>query len=209
MIKALFLAPGRLAAKLFSKEKRRQYRSARQRSTVGPGTVVLSLAIWLALIGAGIVIADKVGLLNKALNVGVEAANSGDKTDAGTEDGPMTSGGWAAVGQQNQPESAPSLPAGQTAATQTKVGVQIQKAEMWLVILNTIPKSSRDEAERLQIQYRNRGLEVDIMDTDNYPLLKSGFWIIAQGPFDDQSGALSAASIAKSFKPDLMVRKGL
>ncbi|MGL4208270.1 MAG: hypothetical protein ACRCTY_02665, partial [Candidatus Adiutrix sp.] len=60
-----------------------------------------------------------------------------------------------------------------------------------------------------QAQYRNRGLRVEIMDTDAFPRLRSGSWIIAQGPFDDRNSALAAADHAKSFQSGLMVRRGL
>jgi hypothetical protein len=86
---------------------------------------------------------------------------------------------------------------------------EVAEAERWLVILHTIPKSARDEAERRQNQYRDRGLQVEIMDTDAFPRLVGGSWIIAQGPFDSRAQALEAANTAKEFNSNLMVRRAL
>ncbi len=68
---------------------------------------------------------------------------------------------------------------------------------------------ARQEAERRQTQYRNRGLQVEIMDTDAFPRLVGGSWIIAQGPFDGRAEALDAANRAREFNSNLMVRRGL
>ena len=213
MIKSLFLAPGRLVAKFFAKEKKRQFRSIRQKSTDSGSTVILSLVIWLVVIAGVIIGADKVGLLNKALDVGVEVANSDDNQNEppASEPGGFMADGGRAVVDPNLPNgtTAPPPATAEQPPTVPDVSASIQKAEMWLVILHTIPKASRAEAERLQTQYRNRGLTVEIMDTDNFPLLKTGFWIIAQGPFDDQASAQAAGNIAKSFNSKLMVRQGL
>ena len=47
------------------------------------------------------------------------------------------------------------------------------------------------------------------MDTDAFPRLKGGNWIIAQGPFEDRASALTAAEKAREFNSGLMVRRGL
>ncbi len=209
MIKALFLAPGRLVSKLFSKDKRRQYRSVRQRQSGGPGVALLSLVIWLALLGGLLVVADKSGFLTDVLDVGVEAV-SGNGGSADEDQGPsaLADGAKAALSGP-PPAPAQSAEAAESVESAAVVGESLQRSELWLVILDTIPKSARDEAERLQIRYRNRGLEVEIMDTDNFPLLLSGYWIIAQGPFDNRADALAAGNIAGTYKSDLIVRRGL
>lgn len=210
MIKALFLAPGRLVSKLFSKDKRRQYRSVRQRQAGGPGVGLLSLLVWLLLLGGLIVLADKSGFLTEALDMGVEAVSGASDNSADEDQGPsaLADGAKAAL---SGPPPALAQPAetAESVESAAVVGESLQRSELWLVILDTIPKSARDEAERLQIRYRNRGLEVEIMDTDNFPLLLSGYWIIAQGPFDSRADALAAGNIAGTYKSDLIVRRGL
>ena len=47
------------------------------------------------------------------------------------------------------------------------------------------------------------------MDTDAFPRLKSGNWILALGPFDDKTGTLAAANRAKAHNPGLRVIQGL
>lgn len=196
-MKIIFLAPGLLLVKLFTGDKKRTYRSPRQKPPVTPGLFLLSLVCWLALAGSLIYAVDKAGLLGLALDAGVEKATSMDEPDPGLS---------TIVTAGDTPESDPGLPAPVPGQSFT----QPITVEQWLVILHTIPKSGRDEAERRQIRYRNAGLEVDIFDTDAFPLLKSDNWIIAIGPFEDRDSAAKEAVKAKAFiTSDLMVRKGL
>lgn len=206
MLKSLFLAPGRLAAKLFNNDKRRHYRSARMRPVnVGMGTVFVSLLFWMALAGGGYM----------AVSTPTETGSSGPATSGQAQDppdlpgesgGPLTEGGRVTAG--NSTAGAGSSAGGAVNnSVSTPAPVVTQQ---WLVILHTIPKSGRDarnEAERKQIQYRNRGLEVEILDTDSYPKLRAGSWIIALGPFDNKDTALTASNIARTFQSDLMVRQ--
>ena len=213
MLKDLFLAPGRLLGKIFSREKRRTYRSTRGRPGVSPGVVILSLLSWLALAGVALYAADKAGLLKQALDVGVEVAGQnaeGDTPDPAPAppalpDSTSASGAITPGGQTSGGGVLP--PAGSTA--QTGAAIQPPETELWLVILHTIPKEARQEAERRQTQYRSKGLGVEILDTDAFPRLSTGYWIIAQGPFEDRASALAAADKAKAFNSGLMVRRGL
>ena len=204
MLKSLFLSPGRLLARLFRRDRRRAYRSARSRSGASPGLVLLSLIAWLALAGLVLYAVDKAGLLKQALDAGVEVATS-PEPDGGPPPLPVgqsnTSAGGSLATIPNNP--APSPP-GEVRSSQSTV-----ETEMWLVILHSIPKSARAEAERRQSQYISRGLNVEILDTDAFPKLKPGNWIIAQGPFDDRASALAAANKAKAFNDGLMVRRGM
>lgn len=215
----LFCIPGRLLAKLFSRDKKRAYRSVRSQPGYGPGIILVSLVCWLALAGGILFAVDKSGLLKQALDVGVEVAQGGG--GEGTEpqpDNPVTdpppaapvtsgsaTGGLSAEGQST------SLPSTVTGGEAPAGGVNtpVIEVEQWLVILHTIPKSSRDEAERRRAQYRNKGLEVDILDTDAFHRLRKGNWIIALGPFEDRAEAFAAADRAKQFNSGLMVRRGL
>jgi hypothetical protein len=203
-MKDVFLAPGHILAKLFSQEKKKTYRSTRQRPGVELGTVALALVGWLIVAGVVLLAIDKLGLLHKALDVGVEAAQkvngeASEPAPAAPTPGSVT--GSIAAGQAG---TAPS-PAADTAVAPA----QAMETELWLVILHTIPKASREEAERRQAGYLSRGLPVEILDTDAFPRLKSGNWIIAQGPFDDRASALAAADAAKAFNTGLIVRRGL
>ena len=214
MLKDLFLAPGRLLAKIFSREKRRSYRSTRSRPGVGLGTVILSLISWLALAGVGLYAADKAGLLKQALDVGVEVAGQGVGDDPeptpppvepGSDisaTGAITPGGQTAGGGSTPPTAS-------SPQTTPPAGAVQPETELWLVILHTIPKNARKEAEKRQNQYRSKGLGVEILDTDAFPRLSAGYWIIAQGPFEDRASALAAADKAKAFNSGLMVRRGL
>ena len=207
MLIDLFLWPGRLAARAFSRDKKRAYRSLRLRPETGGGVFLASLLAWLALAGGLLYALDQAGFLKQALDIGVEAAQ-GEKPAAVVPAPPrpeapsqaeVAGGGDAAQGALVH--GALSGPADPSAAT--------LETEMWLVILHTIPNTGRAEAERRQAGYRTRGLEVDILDTNAFPKLKSNQWIIALGPFDDRAAALAAADKAKAFNSGLMVRRGL
>ncbi len=206
-MKDFFLAPGRQIAKLLSKDKKR-YRSARHRSDAGMGTVVLSGVFWLVLAGGLILAVDKLGFLTPALDVGLEVAQGGGEEAPTPPPAPEPTSNITGSLETGSPAGAPLPPASGVANAATATAPAVE-TELWLVILHTIPKSARDEAERRQAQYLSKGLRVDILDTDAFPRLKSGNWIIAQGPFDDRASALAAADAAKGFNPGLMVRRGL
>ena len=195
MLMGLFLWPGRLAAGLFSSGQKKDYRSRRQRSEATGPLALLSLVLWLA--GAGVLLyaLDRTGLLKDALDAGVVAAQ-GEKAAQPPE--PATPDpGEATAGGALAPAAAPPAPVAQ------------QEAEMWLVILHSIPKTGRAEAERRQASYKAKGLEVDILDTSAFPKLPPDYWVVALGPFDNRSEAMAAADQAKAFNSGLMVRRGL
>lgn len=199
MILDLFLSPGRLIARLFFWNKKRTYRSLRKRSGSGPGIFLLSLLIWLTVIGGVLYTVDQTGLLHTTLDTGIETASQAE---------PLLKQPAASV----EPELTPFI---ETPATEEQTATEhlminpSQEVEMWLVVLHTIPKKARDEAERRQAQYLVKGLVVEILDTDAFPKLQSGYWIIAQGPFDDRTSALAAADIVKTFNAGLRVLRGL
>lgn len=217
MLKSLFLAPGRLLAKLFSREKKKTYRSTRQRPKPGLGTVILSVVGWLAVAAVLLFAADKAGLMDKALDAGAEAVNRAEQeaetrpsaeTVGAQESEPSTGSASGSLTGRNgaAPAANPASGPPESSATPNTV---TPESEQWLVILHTIPKSARDEAERRKTQYRGNGLAVDILDTDAFPRLLSGNWIIALGPFDEKNEALEAANHAKTYNSKLIVRRGL
>jgi hypothetical protein len=81
--------------------------------------------------------------------------------------------------------------------------------QSWLVIVESIPKSARQEAEQALTRHKKRGVELELFDTDAYPLLKSGMWTLAKGPFETKAEAEAAAALIKSKVKDFMIRRGL
>ncbi len=223
MFKNIFLAPGRLLATAF-KDKKRNYRSVRKKTPQGAGVFIVSLAVWLLLLAGIMTAADKSGLLKEILDAGVEVAQSravdggAESVPAPTPDGAASgdaaaSGGETGGQEAAAPPDAVAPPEGQANQGGGAVDVpppeSAAAAERWLVILHTIPKAAREEAERRQKQYQGQGLQVEIMDTDAFPRLLGGNWIIALGPFEGRADALAAANKAKEFNANLMVRRGL
>lgn len=222
MLKNLFLSPGRLLINIFSGSKRRNYRSTRSRPSVGLGAIILSLICWLVIAGGALFALDKAGILKQALDTGVEVTGVNDRVDTasgnGSGEGGSVESDTPIAGGQLKPEgSEPGAPPQPQGAQNMNPGadtsaVNQQSAEvpeMWVVMLHSIPKRARDEADRLQRQYRSKGLEVEVLDSDAFPLLKSGHWIVAMGPYDDKADATAAANRAAKFNTDLMIRRGL
>jgi cell division protein FtsN len=206
MLMGLFLWPGRLAANLFSSDRKKEYRSRRHRPETTGRIVLLSLVLWLA--GAGILLfaLDRTGLLKEALDAGVEVAQGERPAEPASPPppepeaaAPPEPGETTAGGVLTPAEEPPAVQAAPAA----------QETEMWLVILHSTPKTSRAEAERRQAGYKTKGLEVDILDTSAFPKLPPDYWIVALGPFDNRAEALAAADKAKTFNSGLMVRRGL
>jgi uncharacterized iron-regulated membrane protein len=204
MLTGLFLWPGRLAARLFSSDRKKDYRSRRPRSEATGRLALLSLILWLAGAGALLFALDRTGLLKEALDAGVEAAQGERTAPPAPEPAPPEPDAPTAGGALTQPEPV-AAPIDQTAQTAPAA----LETEMWLVILHSIPKTGRAEAERRQAGYKTRGLEVDILDTNAFPKLPPNYWVIALGPFDSRAEALTAADRAKAFNSGLMIRRGL
>ena len=203
MLMGLFLWPGRLAAKLFSSGQKKDYRSRRPRPEATGRLVLLSLVLWLAGAVALLSALDRTGLLKEALDIGVEAAQ-GEKITAEPAQAPTPE---PALPEPGEPMVGGTLAGTEPIAAPT--GQAALETEMWLVILHSIPKAARAEAERRQTGYKTRGLEVDILDTNAFPKLPPNYWVIALGPFDSRAEALTAADRAKAFNSGLMIRRGL
>jgi hypothetical protein len=86
---------------------------------------------------------------------------------------------------------------------------KIPSPEAWLVIVESVPKSDRSAAEASLERRRRKGLDLVLVDTDAYPRLKSGMWVLSLGPFDSRAEAETAADSIKSKVKDYMVRRGL
>ena len=202
MLMNLFLWPGRRAAGFLSNERKKNYRSRRDRFE-SPGILaLLSLGLWLA--GAGVLLfaLDRTDLLKKALDAGVEAAQG----EIAPEPAPLPPLETPPEPVETTAESTLAAPESSAAGSQAAAAME---TEMWLVILHSIPKTGRAEAERRQAGYKAKGLEVDILDTSAFPRLPPNYWIIALGPFDTRAEALTASDRAKAFNFGLMVRRGL
>ncbi|MEW6266863.1 MAG: SPOR domain-containing protein [Thermodesulfobacteriota bacterium] len=77
----------------------------------------------------------------------------------------------------------------------------------WYVLLRSVPKSSRKEAERRLKIYNDAGLNAQILDSSEYPRLKGGYWVIAIGPFTTRDEAEAMTEKVKPSVPDAFLRQ--
>jgi cell division septation protein DedD len=77
----------------------------------------------------------------------------------------------------------------------------------WFVILGSFPKSDYGAAnERLQY-VRGLGYDASIIDTDNYPGLRNGFWAVVMGPYS-KAYATNLVDQMKSVRSDAYIKSG-
>lgn len=107
---------------------------------------------------------------------------------------------------------------GETPGSETTPSAEAQQAEVWLVILHSIPKraqseddrrAARAEADRRAAGYKRQGLDAQIFDTDSFPRLKGGFWAVALGPFETGATARQIGDLLREQSPGLMVRQAM
>jgi hypothetical protein len=85
--------------------------------------------------------------------------------------------------------------------------------EEWFVILHSYARSQRPAAEKqlmdLQETFRNRGLELNprLIESDSYPNLTPGLWVIALGP-EGRSKANEARRDVLAVVPGAYVKSG-
>ncbi|MDR1577630.1 MAG: SPOR domain-containing protein [Deltaproteobacteria bacterium] len=205
MLKTIIFGPGRLlcgqpvAQKHSSHPRLAAYRSQ------GP-VIALSLICW-ALVVAGILFGLKMlsnvdppppPLPPLDRSTAVAQAEAG----AGIIQAPISGAAGSGLAAAT---NSPAPEAGQGHALETAP----PPTQAWLVIVESIPKSARSEAERALAKHKKKGVRLELLDTDAYPKLKSGLWALAQGPFDTKSEAEAAAVTLKPQVKGLMVRRGL
>ncbi|MDR1166715.1 MAG: SPOR domain-containing protein [Deltaproteobacteria bacterium] len=229
MLRALFLAPGRLLHRRFS-QKRRKFRYLAHSAEAGP-VLSLSLLFWAAfLVVAGITYANLGG---DGATPPMEAAlvPAAPPAPVAVPDGaPIAESAPAApevVTAPSMAQSAALLPP-DAAALENAAGfsaeplivpselrltpdaaAMAETPEVWLVIVESIPKSARDKAEEALTRQKRKGIDLSLIDTDAYPRLKNGMWALALGPYESKAEADLAAAEIKPKVRDLMVRRGL
>jgi hypothetical protein len=216
----LFLAPGRYLCRKFSRSRKKTRYQAR---SVNRGPVVpVSIITWLAVAVLVVVVVLFLGTSPvpppkkppSEQNQEQVASNA----QSGAVSGPVAQAGLT---PQNAPTpQAQSNPQAAASAPEAHVGEETVAAlsgqlepppatEIWLVIVESIPKSARAGAEESLARHKRRGVNLELLDTDAYPLLKGGMWTLALGPFDTKKDAEAAAAEIKPKVRDLMVRRGL
>ncbi|MBA3767491.1 MAG: SPOR domain-containing protein [Acidobacteria bacterium] len=77
----------------------------------------------------------------------------------------------------------------------------------WFIILGSYPKAESNKAnERLNF-IRGRGYDARIVDSDDYPNLKGGLWVVVMGPFA-RNEAEGIKNKMRSIVPDAYAKSG-
>ncbi|MDR1487534.1 MAG: hypothetical protein LBT62_06040 [Deltaproteobacteria bacterium] len=225
MLKDLFLAPGRYLCRKFSRSRKK----SRYQSRVLHKGPILELSILSWLIAVAIAYGIVVWLGSPPIPKELLEAKNAAPTVAQTNQQPQTEPTTTTDAQPSQANSGAENSAAASGASATSTGgttqsagssltqavspptaeIEVAPPQVWLVIVESIPKRARTEAEQSQARYKKKGLEFELLDTDAFPLLKSGMWTLALGPFDTKLEAESAALEIKPKVKDLMVRRGL
>ncbi|MDR1297681.1 MAG: hypothetical protein LBO05_10000 [Deltaproteobacteria bacterium] len=236
MIKDLFLAPGRLFCQTFLAANKNRPRFTTRQVVKGP-VLALSLICWLLVALAAYAGVMKfaspvapslvqTGTDSERTPAAAQAGSSGQGTGGAAQAGAAGAGARAGASGQasgSVPAGAPSQAAGtvpgtpgaqgqapgQSAPAQAAAAAVPEAGEAWLVIVESVPKQRRTEAEQSVARHKRRGVDLELFDTDAYPFLKSGMWALASGPYENKNDAEAAAAVLKPKVRDLMVRRGL
>lgn len=77
----------------------------------------------------------------------------------------------------------------------------------WFVILGSFPKNDYEKAKQRLQNVQGFGYDASIIDTDNYPGLSGGLWVVVMGPYS-KSYAKSVAAKMKSARSDAYIKSG-
>jgi hypothetical protein len=227
MLKTILLGPGRLLCGrgLTDEGRHRRYRLAAYKNPGEIPVIIVSLIFWALAISGAVLVSAKTSNVNPprpqpAPTARTEPAASAQAPEAGNQTAPPSAvsgsltapaaGNLTVPAAQAAPPAGGNLTAGAVpAVSQPQSPALAVPPEIWLVIVESIPKSARPEAERALARHKKRGVELELLDTDAFPKLKSGMWTLALGPFDSKKEADAAAVILKPKVKDLMVRRGL
>ncbi|MDR2141149.1 MAG: SPOR domain-containing protein [Deltaproteobacteria bacterium] len=211
MLKNIFLGPGRVLCGRPLSEGSRGQRRYRLSSYRSQGAIILiSVFFWAVLVAAGVTLSYKLGTnVDPPPPKPRAEIKPRPATPTLTVGGPANAsaslGAATPVGGDSTPVGSPT-----PGATPEPAPVALAKPpEAWLVIVESIPKTARQEAERSLARHKKKGVALDLLDTDAYPKLKSGLWALAMGPYDSKKEAETAAATLKPKVKGLMVRRGL
>jgi formylglycine-generating enzyme required for sulfatase activity len=97
------------------------------------------------------------------------------------------------------PEQGPNL-----ARKETPPAVSESK---WLVVLGSYLKEDRQKAEEMLALLQPHSSGVRIVDTQDYPNLRSGLWAVVAGPFDKDTAEREKQRL-RPIVPDTFIRSG-
>ncbi|MDR0354412.1 MAG: hypothetical protein LBJ64_01560 [Deltaproteobacteria bacterium] len=234
MFKDFFLSPGRWFCRERHRGKRKTVRGAKE--VISGPVVPISVATWILVALAAFFLVMKLASPPvrtpppaEPPDVAAARAEAARESPAPQAAGTAQGAAPAAAPQaappavaQNAEAATPGAAPGSSTSAAGSLAVSLDGSgesatpaptvpvnEAWLVIVESIPKRARAEAEQSMARHKRRGVDLELFDTDAYPLLRSGMWTLAQGPFDSKREADAAAAVIRPKVRDLMVRRGL
>lgn len=77
----------------------------------------------------------------------------------------------------------------------------------WFVVLGSFPKNDREKANQRLQSVQGSGYSASIIDSDNYPGLRGGLWVVVMGPYS-KAYAKSVADQIRVARPDAYIKSG-
>lgn len=81
-------------------------------------------------------------------------------------------------------------------------------AQGWLVIVSSVRKSERRDADSLRNRLVAAGIDATLIDSNDYPLLTPNLLVVGLGPFATRDAANAALAQVKPQHSDAYVKKG-
>jgi len=98
------------------------------------------------------------------------------------------------------------VPAGKSASSKA-TPISPPTDGTWFVVLGSFPRSEREKADQRLQSIQGSGYQASLIDTDNYPGLRSGLWAVVLGPYS-KAGAKSVVDQVKVVRRDAYVKSG-
>lgn len=77
----------------------------------------------------------------------------------------------------------------------------------WCVVAGSFPRRDLEAAERRQLQMRRADLPVQLLDSNEYPMLTADLWVVCVGFFGSREAAGGALERVRAFVPDAYVKR--
>lgn len=173
--------------------------------TVAITVLATVLLLGLGAAGAWMLLSDGENEVNRNTSGGDETTRttSSQPTPTATVSPAATVNTPPAVSQSPKPIVSPTP----ERTSNTTPSAKQAPAGAWFVILGSYPKADLGKAKERASYLQRLGYDARVIDTDNYPNLKSGLWAVVMGPYE-KNYAQSMAGKTRSVVPEAYIKTG-